>query len=99
MSYRITRAMVDNLADIVSRQLGLEGETLCASCRRRGVDRAASYYDGCRIMAQGAYGGVGVRMVHADTGESDLAEGYGTTREAFAFLRGMRAALLEVSDR
>jgi hypothetical protein len=99
MGYRITRAMADSLAEIVSGQLGLTGDTLCASCKRRGVDTAGTYYSGCRVILDGAYGGWSVRIRHADTGESDLSGNYGPMREAYTFLRGMRAALLEVSDR
>lgn len=105
MSTRITRHQVEGLADIVSDMLGLSratgeaftGTALCKSCQRRGVDREASYHKGCIVFIQGQYGGYAVRMRHADTGESDLGNGTTTLRECFTFLKGMRAALLELS--
>ena len=104
---RITRKQADALAEIVSNMLGLPHDiteadgALCSSCKRRGVVLEDTLWTGCRLMIQGAYGGVSPRIVHADTGESHLpgAEGYGTLREVYTFLQGMRAALLEVSDR
>lgn len=86
--------MAANLADIVGHQLGLDGDTLCAGCKRRGVT-GETYYPGCRLIIAGAYGGYAVRIRHADTGESDLSGGYGPLREAYTFLRGMRTALME----
>lgn len=101
---RITRPQADNLASIVSTMLGLPHEApgaLCSSCKRRGVDLSETMWSGCRLVLQGAYGGVSVRIIHADTGESHMtgAEGYGTLREAYTYLQGMRGALLEMSDR
>lgn len=104
MAARINRKQADGLAEIVSKMLGLpyaednayEGTALCRSCQRRGVDRETSHAKGCFVYIQGAYDGFAVRMRHADTGESNIGNGYVTLRECFTFLQGMRAALLEI---
>jgi hypothetical protein len=92
MTERLKVDVVEALADIVTRQMGLVGRK-CKRCQSDPVARWHVVFDDCRVMIDQAYGGYKVVIRHADGGIDGLSVGFGPLREAQTFLQGMRQAL------
>lgn len=96
MTERLKIDVVENLADIVTRRMGLAGRK-CRRCQNDPVARRHVIFDDCRVTIDKAYGDYKVIIRHADSSVDGLSFRF-SLREAQTFLQGMRQALMWKED-